>query len=114
MGDVDAYLENQPAEVRVALQRVVDLVLEVAPDAEQGTSYGAPAFRFGGRPLVGFKAAKERLSLFVFDPEIIECVRDRLPGFRVTKGLVAFTPDRMPPDDVVRDMVRYRLEALAL
>ena len=72
MGDVDAYLENQPAEVRVALQCVMDLVLEVAPDAEQGTSYGAPAFRFGGRPLVGFKAAKEHLSLFVFDPEIIE------------------------------------------
>ena len=31
----------------------------------------------------------------------------------MTKGLVAFTPDAMPPDDVVRDMVRYRLEALA-
>jgi hypothetical protein len=30
----------------------------------------------------------------------------------VTKGLVAFTPDAMPPDDVVRDMMRYRREAL--
>ena len=113
MGDVDAYLEKQPADIRVALERLVDLVLEVAPDAEQGTSYGAPAFRYGGRPLVGFKAAKDHLSVFVFDPEIIERVRDRLPGFRVTKGLIAFAPDGMPPDDVVRDMVRYRLEALA-
>jgi hypothetical protein len=31
----------------------------------------------------------------------------------MTKGLIAFAPDGMPPDDVVRDMVRYRLEALA-
>ena len=113
MGDVDAYLENQPADVRAALERIVDIVREVAPDAEQGTSYGAPAFRYRGRPLLGFKVGKEHLSLFVFDPEIIDRVRDRLPGLRVTKGLVAFTPDAMPPDDVVRDMVRYRLEALA-
>jgi hypothetical protein len=48
----------------------------------------------------------------VFAPEINDRVRDRLDGFRVTKGLVAFTPDAMPPDDVVRDMVRYRLEQL--
>ncbi|HEX3311479.1 MAG TPA: hypothetical protein VHS32_34980, partial [Streptosporangiaceae bacterium] len=68
---------------------------------------------YGGRPLLGFKVGKEHLSLFVFDPEIIDRVRDRLPGLRVTKGLVAFTPDALPPDDVVRDMVRYRLEALA-
>jgi uncharacterized protein YdhG (YjbR/CyaY superfamily) len=112
MGDVDAYLESQPADVRAALERVVDVVREVAPDAEQGTSYGAPAFRFGGRPLVGFKASKDQLSLFVFDPEIIDRVRDRLHGCRVTKGLVAFTPDAIPPDDVIRDMVRYRLAAL--
>ena len=112
MGDVDAYLEHQPADVRAALERVVAVVREVAPDAEQGTSYGAPAFRYGGRPLLGFKAAKGQLSLFVFDPEIIERVRDRLAGFRLTKGLVAFTPDAIPPDDVVRDMVCYRLAAL--
>ncbi|MEP6650379.1 MAG: DUF1801 domain-containing protein [Lapillicoccus sp.] len=112
MGDVDAYLENQPAEVSAALRHIADLVLEVAPDAEQGTSYGAPTFWVGGRPLLGFKAAKDHLSLFVFDPEINDRVRGRLSGFRVTKGLVAFTPEVMPPDDVVRDMVRDRLEGL--
>ncbi len=112
MGDVDAYLTDQPADVRAALRHIADLVLEVAPDAEQGTSYGAPAFRWRGRPLLGFTAATAHLSLFVFAPEINDRVRDRLPGFRVTKGLVAFTPDAMPPDDVVRDMVRFRLEQL--
>jgi uncharacterized protein YdhG (YjbR/CyaY superfamily) len=112
MGDVDAYLQDQPEPARAAFEHLCALVLEVAPDAEQGTSYGAPAFRHRGRPLLGFTAAKEHLSFFVFDPEINERVRDRLPGFRVTKGLVAFTPDAMPPDDVVRDMVRFRLAAL--
>jgi uncharacterized protein YdhG (YjbR/CyaY superfamily) len=112
MGDVDAYLQEQPPPERAAFEHLCALVREVAPDAAQGTSYGAPAFRHRGRPLLGFKASKDHLGFFVFDPEINERVRDRLPGFRVTKGLVAFTPDAMPPDDVVRDMVRARLAAL--
>ena len=66
MGDVDAYLQDRPAAERAALEHLCALVLEVAPDAEQGTSYGAPAFRHRGRPLFGFKAAKEHLSFFVF------------------------------------------------
>ncbi len=112
MGDVDAYLTDQPADVRAALQHIADLVLEVAPEAEQGTSYGAPAFRWRGRPLLGFKAATAPLCMLVCAPEINARVRDRLDGFRVSTGLVAVTPDAMPPDDVVRDMVRLRLEQL--
>ena len=72
MGDVDAYLTDQPADVRAALEHIADLVLEVAPEAAQGTSYGAPAFRHGGRPLLGFSAAKRHLNLFVFSPAVIK------------------------------------------
>jgi uncharacterized protein YdhG (YjbR/CyaY superfamily) len=113
MGDVDAYLTDQPAEVRASLQHLADLVLEVAPDAERGTSYGAPAFRWRGRPLLGFTVAKGHLSLFVFSPAVIERVADRLAGLSVTKGTVRFTPDHPVPDDVVRDMVRFRLEEIS-
>jgi hypothetical protein len=50
MGDVDAYLADQPPEARAALRHLADLVLEVAPDAEQGTSYGArPSGTTAGR-----------------------------------------------------------------
>ena len=113
MGDVDAYLTEQPADVRAGLQHIADLVLEVAPEAGQGTSYGAPAFRHGGRPLLGFSVAKNHLNLFVFSPAVIERVADRLDGFTLTKGTVQFTADHPVPDDVVRDMVRYRLDELS-
>ena len=92
MGDVDAYLTEQPVDARAGLQHIADLVLEVAPDAAQGTSYGAPAFRHGGRPLLGFLVAKRHLNLFVFSPAVIERVADRLDGFRLTKGTVQFSP----------------------
>ena len=34
----------------------------LVPEAEDGTSYGVPAFIYAGRPLLGFRAAKKHLS----------------------------------------------------
>ena len=67
----------------------------------------------GGRPLLGFSVAKRHLNLFVFSPAVIERVADRLDGFTLTKGTVQFSADHPVPDDVVRDMVRYRLDELS-
>ncbi|HSH21809.1 MAG TPA: DUF1801 domain-containing protein [Candidatus Caenarcaniphilales bacterium] len=76
------------------------------PDAEEGTSYGMPAFLLGGRPLLGFRAAKRHLSVFPFSAEAIEAMAGRLEGFDVSKGTVRFTPEQPLPADVVRDLVR--------
>ena len=48
----------------------------------------------------------------MFSPAVIERVADRLDGFTLTKGTVQFTAEHPVPDDVVRDMVRYRLDEL--
>ena len=54
---MDDYLDDlQPAQ-KVALERVRVVVGGLVPDAEEGTSYGVPAFIFAGRPLLGFGAA---------------------------------------------------------
>lgn len=111
MGEVDAYLAGQPEDVARVLRHIADLVLEVVPDAEQGTSYGAPAFRYGGRPLLGFKVGRD-LSLFPFSADAVAAVADRCTGLRVTKGTIAFTVDHPAPDDVVEDLVRLRLAEL--
>jgi uncharacterized protein YdhG (YjbR/CyaY superfamily) len=44
------FLDLRPAQ-KVALQRVRAVVGGLAPDAEEGTSYGVPAFILAGRPL---------------------------------------------------------------
>lgn len=89
--------------------RVRDVVLSVAPDAEEGTSYGMPAWRVKGRPLLGLNQAKAHVGVYPFSPEVVEAVRDRLAGFTLTKGGVQCTPDRPVPDDVLAEMVRLRL-----
>jgi uncharacterized protein YdhG (YjbR/CyaY superfamily) len=58
MTTMDDYLDGLPAGEKAALGRVRALVRSAVPEVEEGTSYGMPAFRYRGRPLLGFRAAK--------------------------------------------------------
>jgi uncharacterized protein YdhG (YjbR/CyaY superfamily) len=104
----DDYLAGLPAAQRGALERVRAVVREAEPDAEEGTSYGMPAFRFAGRPLLGFKASRNHLSLHPFSAEVVDAVRDRLGGFDLAKGTIRFTPETPVPDDVIAELLRLR------
>ena len=98
---VDDYLDDlQPAE-KVALERVRAVVAGLAPDAEEGTSYGVPAFIYAGRPLLGFS------------PAAIEAVKERLDGFDLAKGTIRFSPDTPVPADVLADLIRARKQEIA-
>ena len=86
---------------------------DVAPDAEEGKSYGMPAFLYAGRPLLGFRSAKNHLSVFPFSPEAIEAVKNRLSGFNLSKGTVRFSAEKPIPEDVLTDLVRARKQEIA-
>jgi uncharacterized protein YdhG (YjbR/CyaY superfamily) len=107
------YLDRLPPEQKAAFQRVHDVVIGTVPEVEEGTSYGMPAFLYAGRPLLGFRAAKQHLSVFPFSPAAIEAVKDRLDGFELAKGTIRFSPERPVPDDVLADLVRLRREEIA-
>jgi uncharacterized protein YdhG (YjbR/CyaY superfamily) len=109
---MDDYLDGLPPGEKAALERVRAVVGRVAPEAEDGRSYGMPAFIYSGRPLLGFRVAKNHLSIFPFSPAAIEAVKDRLGGFDLAKGTVRFTPDKLVPDDVLADLVRARMQEI--
>jgi uncharacterized protein YdhG (YjbR/CyaY superfamily) len=113
MSAMDDYLNGLPPDHKAALARVCAVVERVAPEAEEGRSYGMPAFIYAGRPLLGFRAAKKHLSVFPFSPAAIEAVKDRLVGFELSKGTIRFTPETPVPDDVLADVVRARKEEIA-
>ena len=109
MGTVDDALATYPPADGAALARVIDLARRVAPDAQEGTSYGVPALRVSGKPLIGVSRAAGHLALYPFSPAAIDAVRDGLEGFDVSKGTVRFTAEHPVPDDVLERLVRARL-----
>lgn len=112
MSTVREYFAGLEEPARDAFTRILSLAIEVAPDAEEGSSYGIAALRYRGKPLLGFRAADQHLSVFPFSPHVIEAVRDRLAGFDVSKGTIRFTAERPLRDGVVRDLVRLRAEEI--
>lgn len=109
MGTIDDALAQYPDADRAALARVVGVARRVAPDAQEGTSYGLPALRVAGKPLLGVSRAARHLALYPFSPAAIDAVRDGLAGFDVSKGTIRFTVDHPLPDDVVERLVTARL-----
>jgi len=108
MGTIGEYLAGLEPDQRAALQHVVDVASRLAPEAEEGTSYGMPALRLDGRPLLGITAAAKHLSVFPFSPAVVEAVTPDLDGFSLSKGTIRFTVDRPIPDAVVERVVALR------
>jgi uncharacterized protein YdhG (YjbR/CyaY superfamily) len=109
MSPVDEYLASLDAATRAAFERVRRLAMEIAPEAEAGTSYGMAALIYKKKPLIGFRVAQKHLSVFPFSPQVVDAVRGRLAGFELSKGTIRFTIAAPLPDDVVREIVRRRM-----
>jgi uncharacterized protein YdhG (YjbR/CyaY superfamily) len=109
MGEIDEYLASLEEPQRGALERVRDIAQRVAPDATQGTSYGMPALRVAGKPLLGFHVSKQHLSLHPFSPAIVEAVAEELAGFSLSKGTIRFTPETPVPEQVIERVIRLRV-----
>jgi uncharacterized protein YdhG (YjbR/CyaY superfamily) len=88
---VDDYFNSLDASTRAAFEHIRDLVIEIAPEAEQGTRYGMAALTYNQKPLLAFLAAKHHLSIFPFSSQVVDAVRDRLAAFELSRGTIRFT-----------------------
>lgn len=109
---IDALLAALPEDQREAMAELRAAIAAAAPEAVEAISYGAPAFRYRGRPLVSYAAAARHCSFFPMDPSVLDRYRDRLEGFDLAKGTVRFSPDHRIPADVIAGIVRDRIAVL--
>jgi uncharacterized protein YdhG (YjbR/CyaY superfamily) len=112
IAQIDAMLAALPDDQRMALQALRETIAAAAPDAVEALSYGAPAFRYKGRPLVAYSAAKAHCSFFPMGPSQIDAHREELAGFDTAKGTIRFTPSAPIPPDLVARIVRGRMAEL--
>ena len=61
---VDEYLRRQSDGTRAVLARVRRMIREAAPDAVESIGYGIPAYKYRGKVLIYFGAAKKHWSLY--------------------------------------------------
>jgi uncharacterized protein YdhG (YjbR/CyaY superfamily) len=111
--EIDDYLRGVEEPKRSTLETLRRTILEVVPDAEQGISYGMPAFRLQGTTIAGFAAFNDHLSYLPHSGSVLgQCAGD-LSGYTMTKGSLHFPVDQPLPKAVVKRLVTVRLREAA-
>lgn len=107
-----AYLSRLPDDQRQVLEHLRNVVIEAVPEAQEAISYGLPAFRLRGKPLLALGATSKHCALYPMAPEIIERFADELTDFSTSKGTIRFQPEAPLPDDLVRRIAIARAGTL--
>ena len=105
---IDDYLAGVPDDKRHALERLRELIRAAAPEAQEGMSYGRPAFRLGRHYLVGFGVTRSQCSLFTGRAPIDAHAAELAP-YRTWKGTINFRVDEPLPADLVTRLVVHRV-----
>jgi uncharacterized protein YdhG (YjbR/CyaY superfamily) len=108
---MDEYLAGVSADQRVALEKLRKIIHTVAPEAEECISYGLPAFRLNGRPLVAFGAWANHCAFYPMSSAVVKTFQDQLTDFETSKGTIRFSTDKPLPAAMVKKMVKARIAA---
>jgi len=108
-GNVDKYIAGFPEHVQTLLQEVRMTVRKAAPDALEMISYGMPAFKLQGKPLVYFAAFKNHIGFYP-TPNGIEEFEKELSVYKQGRGSVQFPLDKPLPLNLISRIVKFRSE----
>lgn len=105
---VDEYIRAFEPGKREALERMRTLIRRASPDAVESMAYGMPAYKLDGRPLAYFAGHSGHLGLYAL-PGAIEAFRERLKGFKTSKGTIQLPYGSDLPEDLIDDILKFRV-----
>ena len=109
-GEIRAYLEAQPPDVRAVLKQIREAIGAVVPDAVDSFSYRIPGVKLEGKALVWYAGFRHHTSLYPIGDAIRRQFAEELAGYETSKGTVRFPLDRKLDVALVRKLVKARLD----
>lgn len=106
---VNEYLAVLPRDQSEALEKLRTAIRAAAPDAQEYIGSGVPAFRYGGKYLVSFGAARRHVVLYVMRGSALGALKDDLEAYDTSNTVVRFAPDGPLPTSLVKKIVEVRL-----
>ena len=112
---IEEYISHQPEETQSHLTELRLLILDVAPNATELFNYNIPAFSLmeGGKreQQIMMAGYSKHVGLYPH-PTTMEKFWDQLEGFKKAKGSVQFPLNKPLPKDLIKRMIKYRLDLI--
>lgn len=106
---VDDYIAAFPAATQQLLKRMRNIIRKTAPDAAESISYGMPAYKNNGKPLVYFAGYEKHIGFYA-TPTGHAAFKKELSRYKQGKGSVQFPLDDKLPVDLIERIIKFRLE----
>ncbi len=108
--EVNAYLATLPKDKSDTLQKLRKSIAAAAPKAEEAISYGIPAYKYLGRPLVSYNVAKNHCSFYVMSNTALKVFKADLKGYDTDTGTIRFPIGGSLPAALVKKLVKARMK----
>ncbi|MCB0580985.1 MAG: DUF1801 domain-containing protein [Phaeodactylibacter sp.] len=107
--NVDEYIFSFPETTRRILETIRGTIKAAAPQADESVSYGMPAYKLNGRPLVYFAGYKNHVGFYA-TPTGHAAFSKELSKYKQGKGSVQFPIDEPMPLDLISRIVAFRAQ----
>jgi len=105
---IDDYIAGFPPEVQARLEQVRLTIRQAAPDAKETIKYQIPTFTLNGN-LLSFAAYPKHIGVYPA-PAGNAKFRKALAVYRAGKSSVRFPLDKPIPDDLLGQLVKFRVK----
>lgn len=106
---VDEYIASFPKSTQEILKKIRKTVKAKASGATEGISYGMPAYKLNGKPLVYFGGYKNHIGFYA-TPSGHASSEKELSQYKQGKGSVQFPLNQAIPYDLIARMVTFRVK----
>ena len=107
MSTVDTYISTFPSEVQEIMQKLRALIMDTVPECSEEFSYGMPAYKLHGKPLVYFAGYKKHIGFYATPTGHTEFQKE-LSQYKQGKGSVQFPLDAPIPYELIERIVVFR------
>ncbi|MFB2120105.1 iron chaperone [Parapedobacter sp. 2B3] len=108
LSNVDEYINSFPQGIKVILEQIRQTVRQKSPDAVESISYGMPAYKLNGKPLVYFAGYKNHIGFYATPTGHSEFAEE-LATYKQGKGSVQFPLNNPMPLDLISRIVAFRV-----
>lgn len=106
---VEQYIASFPQDTQILLKKIQEIIINNAPNAVESISYGMPAYKINGKPLVYFAGYKNHIGFYATPTGHIKFTEE-LSVYKQGKGSVQFPINQPIPYELIKKIVSFRVK----